>query len=131
MTPPSTVFVATFAALMVLYIGLGLRVAWLRIRLRVGIGEGKKPEHRPLRRAIRVHGNFAEWVPVTLFAIYLAEVRGAAPLWISILCGALVLGRIGHALGLTRSIGVSVGRTGGTALTLITLLVASVSAVLG
>lgn len=130
MVHPSTALAASTLALVVLYIGLGLRVAWLRIRLRVGIGEGKKPEHRPLKRAIRVHGNFGEWVPITLFVLLLAELRGVDPTVVGGLGAALVVARLGHAFGLSRSIGPSIGRTGGLTLHLLVLLGAAVAAVL-
>lgn len=107
---------------------LGLRVVYLRIKHKVGIGEGG---NRELKRAIRVHANFVEWVPFALIAIASAELRGADERWIWGLGGVLLFTRIGHALGLSRSIGPSIGRTGGMTLMFLVMLVALGLAVVG
>lgn len=112
---------ATVAAQVLLAIVLGLRVIVLRLRHRVGIGEG---DNRALKRAIRVHANLIEWVPFALMAIAAAELRGASEGWIWALGGLLLLSRLGHAFGLSRSIGPSVGRSGGMALMIAVTLVA-------
>lgn len=129
MRVPSLELAVTALVLAAMYVTLGVRVARLRVQLRVGIGEGNKPEHRPLKRAIRVHGNFAEWVPLTLLVLLIADLRGADPTLVGGLGAALVVSRIGHAVGLSRSIRSSLGRSGGVALTLCVLLVAAITAV--
>ena len=116
---------ATVAAHVLLAIALGLRVIVLRLRLKVGIGEGQS---RALKRAIRVHANCVEWVPFALLAIAAAELRGASEAWIWGLGGVLFVSRVGHAIGLSRSIGVSVGRSGGMVLMMGVMVVALVLA---
>lgn len=112
---------ATLAAHVVLAVVLGVRVIQLRLRHGVGIGDG---DQRPLRRAIRVHANFVEWVPLALLCVAAAELRGASEVWIWGLGAALLISRLGHAVGLQRSIGTSVGRSGGMMLMFTVMLVA-------
>ncbi len=118
----------TIAALVLVGLGLGLRVIVMRLTMKVGIGDGG---HRVLKRAIRAHANFAEWVPLTILALAAAELRGWGPTVIGGLGAVLVVARIGHGFGLSRFIGVSIGRTGGMSLNLIILLVAAVMAAVG
>lgn len=116
------------AAHVLLGILLGLRVIFLRLTRKVGIGDG---QDKDLRRAIRVHGNFVEWVPLALLALFAAEVRGAGEDWIWGLGGALLVSRLGHAFGLSRGIGLSVGRSGGMVLMFTVMGIACVLAVRG
>jgi uncharacterized membrane protein YecN with MAPEG domain len=55
-------------------------------------------------------------VPITLLALYVVEQRGAGAAWVAGLGGAVLLGRLGHAWGLSRKAGASPGRLGGLAL---------------
>ncbi len=55
-----------------------------------------------LARAVRVHANFAEYVPLSLLLIYFLETQTRANLCIHILCSALVIGRITHAIGVSQ-----------------------------
>ena len=96
---PSTAFALTLAAHAVFFTGLGLWIILLRRRHRVGIGDGG---NRELKRAIRVHGNFAEWVPMALLAILVADLRGVDPVIIGVLGAALFAGRASHAAALSR-----------------------------
>jgi uncharacterized membrane protein YecN with MAPEG domain len=113
--PPPVISALYAAPLGVLAVGLGARIALLRLRLRVGIGDGGKPE---LARAIRVHANLVETAPLALLLLALAE--STAALGTSALHGAgaaLVAGRLAHAFGLGRDSGASPGRFIGMALT--------------
>jgi len=109
-----------FASLHVLlFVVLSLRVILWRKRMRVGLGSGKD---EVLSRRVRVHANFAEYMPLALLLLALLELVGTRPVWLWS-CGALLLaGRVLHAWGLGRSAGVSAGRFIGTLLTLIVLL---------
>jgi uncharacterized membrane protein YecN with MAPEG domain len=51
---------------------------------------------------MRVHSNFAEYVPIMLFLIYLVEVQGGAGLFIHALGLCLLLGRCIHAYGVSQ-----------------------------
>jgi uncharacterized protein len=93
-----TAFYASLLA--ILYIFLSARViGWRRIR-RVELGHG---EDRELLRRMRVHANFAEYVPFTLLLMALAESM-APPRPIVHLVGIiLVAGRLLHAYGLSQT----------------------------
>ena len=110
-----------FAALHgLLLLVLVARVSRLRHGRRIGFGDGGDPE---LARAIRVHGNFVEHVPFALLLLGLLELSGLGALWLWIFGGVLLLARLMHAVGLSRSSGASFGRFYGTAFTWLVLLV--------
>ena len=109
MAAPVTGFYAALLAFLI--IALGLRVVVLRWRTRTGIGDGGD---RALARAIRVHGNAIEYVPIALLLMLVAELGHANP---SLLhgCGiALCAARVLHALGLSRRSGATPERFAGT-----------------
>ena len=54
-------------------------------------------------RAMRVHSNFAEYVPLSLLLLYLVEVQGGWPLLVHALGLCLVTGRLAHAYGVSRT----------------------------
>ncbi|MGY6553720.1 MAG: MAPEG family protein [Wenzhouxiangella sp.] len=110
-----------------LLLALSFQVVALRRRHGVGLGSGDQPA---LERAIRVHANFCEYVPLGLLLLLVLELSAALPSLILHALGVmLVLGRILHALGLSRSAGVSSGRFVGTLLTWLMLAVAALLAV--
>jgi uncharacterized membrane protein YecN with MAPEG domain len=114
---------ALYAGLLgLLFLVLCWRVVDQRRKGRVGLGSGGNPE---LERAIRVHGNFAEYVPFFLVLLLVAELGGAAAWVLHALGGVFLLSRIGHAYGLSSSGGTSRGRFFGTLFTWIALLLAA------
>ena len=115
---------ALYAGLIgILLIALAAGVSRLRRRHKVGLGDGG---NRDLQRAIRVHGNAVEWAVPALLLLLVAELNRAPPLLLHA-CGiAIVLGRVLHAFGLSRSGGVSFGRFVGTGLSWGALAVLSV-----
>jgi uncharacterized membrane protein YecN with MAPEG domain len=66
----------------------------LRRKNKVGLGSGGNVE---LERAIRAHGNFAEYVPFGLLLIACLELNGAYWWIVAILGIALITGRLIHA----------------------------------
>ena len=79
---------------------LSLRVVGLRRVARINLGDGGNQE---MTRRIRVHGNFIEYVPLTLILMALAELQGQ-PAWAVHLIGAcLVIGRLAHAYGVGKT----------------------------
>jgi uncharacterized protein len=102
------------ALLALLLLALAFRVVVLRWRTKTGIGDGGD---RRLARAIRVHGNAIEYVPIALVLLLVAEVGGANPALLHG-CGiGLVAARFLHAAGLARTSGASLERVAGTAAT--------------
>lgn len=104
-----------YAALFgLLYILLSLRV--VRQRQRDGRAWGEGGEGR-LRNLVRAHGNFAEYAPMGLLLLLLAEVQGA-PAWAVHLTGAsLLAGRLVHAFALAERPTVLPWRVAGMVLT--------------
>ena len=97
-----------------LLILLALRVSYLLRELRTGLGDGGDPR---LARAIRVHANAVEWALPAIILLLLAELTRASPLLLHA-CGiAVVVGRVLHAIGLSRTGGSSFGRFAGSGLT--------------
>ncbi len=116
MNAPITSFFAGILAL--LFVALAARVVLQRRAMRTGLGHGG---HASLERAIRVHGNAAEYVPFALVLMLLFEL-GGGPAWALWLGGCTLLaGRLLHILGLSRYSGISFGRFWGTALTWCTI----------
>lgn len=113
-----TAIYAGLAAL--LLVALSVHIIRLRWRYLVGMGDGGQPV---LARAIRVHGNFIEYVPIALILMLLIERAGYAPWVVHALGLALIVGRAAHAWGLGRDDGPSIGRAVGMALTFGTLLI--------
>ncbi|RWU12676.1 glutathione S-transferase [Pseudidiomarina gelatinasegens] len=96
--------------LTLLYFALSVNIIRLRWRDRVGLGTG---DSQDLKVAVRIHGNFAEYVPLSLLLLVVMELQGAAVDLLYGLGAALFVARICHALGLTMSVGPSWARTVG------------------
>jgi hypothetical protein len=110
-----------------LLLALSLLVVRQRQKHKVMIGDGGAEE---LLRANRAFGNATEYVPAALIGLAVLAAVGANPLIIHGLGAALLVGRIGHAVGLSRSAGTSAGRFVGTLLTWLVLLFTGVLLVL-
>lgn len=122
--PPFAVTPLYAALCAILLIALSLRVARLRGSLKVALGDGGE---RALQKAIRVQGNFIEYVPMALLLLFLLELSRQAPLWALHALGAsLLLGRILHAIGLSTSAGLSFGRFVGITLTFAMILITAI-----
>lgn len=91
---------ALYAGLLaVLLIALSTRV--IRIRRGQGIALGDAGD-RDLQRRIRAHANFAEYAPMGLILLGLAESLGAWALLLHLVGLVLLAGRAMHALGISR-----------------------------
>lgn len=113
------------AALLVML--LAMRVMWLRNTHRVALGDG---DDAVLRRAIRVHANAIEYVPLALLLLVVMALE-QAPAWQLHACGiTLIVARLLHAFGLSRFGGRSFGRALGAGLTLLVMLAMAVLLVL-
>ena len=120
--PRITLLVASLHVM--LFLLLSLRVVLHRRSQKIGVGTGGDPA---LARKVRVHANFAEYVPLALLLLGLLEVVGSPSILIWVCASALLLGRVLHAAGLGRSAGYSFGRFTGTVLTWGVLLVMAVA----
>ena len=114
-----------FASLnLLLMLVLLARISRHRHGHHIGLGDGGDAV---LSRKIRVHGNFIENAPITLLMLALLESCGLSAPWLWGYGGALLLGRVMHAVGLSRSGGRSPGRLWGTALTWLVMLAMALS----
>jgi uncharacterized membrane protein YecN with MAPEG domain len=112
------------AILAILYVGLSVRT--LRLRRLLGIPIGDSGNERMLR-AIRAHGNFAEYVPLALLLTFMAEVAGANTAIIHFVCALLLLGRFSHAFGVSRTPETYAFRVFGMAMTFTAMLVCALT----
>ena len=107
------VYAVLATALGVWFLVLCVRVIVLRQRSGVGFGSGGDAE---LERRARIQGNFAEYVPLALLLLGMAELRWAGSVWLHLGCALLLAGRLAHAVGLSRpstdQLGRVVGMTG-------------------
>ena len=114
--------VPRYAALLaLLFAALSVRTLRLRRVLRIAIGDAG---NATMLRAMRVHSNFAEYVPLSLLLIYLVEINGGRAWLVHGLGLCLLLGRLSHAFGVSRADEDYRLRVVGMALTL-TALIAS------
>ena len=81
------------------FVVLSFRTLLLRRKLGIAIGNGNELS---LTRAARAHSNFAEYVPISLILIYFREIQMGSDLWIHALCILLLIGRIIHAIGVSK-----------------------------
>ena len=126
MAPPALPFVAAFYAALtgLLCVVLASLVIRQRMQTRISIGDGGDDR---LGRMARVFGNFAEYAALVLVLLALIEICGG-PRWLVHVLGAgFIIGRLAHAYGLASTLAVNPGRSAGIALTLLTILVASVT----
>jgi uncharacterized membrane protein YecN with MAPEG domain len=92
--------IAGYAAILgFVFVALSLRVIRLRRSGQIALGSGGQPL---LRKAIRAHANFAEYVPMALLLIALAESQGVWPSVIHGLALSLLAGRLLHAYGVSQ-----------------------------
>ena len=97
---------------------LTLRVFAVRQPSGVMLGTGG---NRRLERAVRVHANFAEYVPLFVATLAVAELCGVAAWLLHALGAAMLAGRVLHAAGMSREPDIVALRAGGIALTLLAL----------
>lgn len=113
-----------YAALFgVFYIWLSLRVVTLRRVHRQDIGDGG---HTNLARAIRVHSNAQEYVPLTLILLLCYEMSTQNSIVVHAAGGLLLLARLLHFWGFGLHRGVSIGRTFGAGLNFALILMLAI-----
>ena len=108
--------------LAIIFVVLSVRTLRLRRSLKIAIGDAGD---KRMLRAIRVHSNFAEYVPFALLMIYLVETSGANPVFVHGICLCLLIGRLSHAFGVSRADEQFQYRVAGMALTFTALLVSA------
>ena len=94
---PITLTIAGAAAL--LNIWLGGRIGRLRVAHKISIGDGG---NEALTARMRAQANFIENAPLFLILLGLIEAAVGSPLWLWVVAGVFILGRICHGLGMSR-----------------------------
>ncbi|WP_421703510.1 MAPEG family protein [Aliiroseovarius sp.] len=120
-----TAIYAGLAAL--LFTWLSFRISLIRLRVRVSYGDGKD---RVLGRAIRMQGNSAEYLPLGLILVGLAEALHA-PSGVVHLLGLMLLGgRAAYLIGYGRERQILLLRQLGMVLTYLQLALGGVAVLL-
>ena len=115
------IFSSFFAVLFVL---LSINVIKERRKHKVGIGTGR---NKSVERAMRVHANFAEYVPFALLLMALLELNKANSLLLIGLCSVLLVGRLVHAFGVSMENERFAYRVSGMVMTFTVILIAGVA----
>ena len=116
--PVSALLAGVFAGMLVMLSG---PVSFRRIATKTSLGEGTDPL---LQRLIRTQGNFTEFVPLGLMALFFVEIGGAGGRQAWIIGGLLLAGRLFHAISMM--IGFKIGRSVGMILTYASLVTSAV-----
>lgn len=109
--------------LSLLFVALSIKTIRLRRELKIGVGDGGNAK---MTRAMRVHSNFAEYVPLCLLMFLLAEFYTAPTFLLHFLGAGLLIGRLSHAYGVSQLKENFVFRISGMLLTFTTLLLATI-----
>jgi len=111
------------AILALLYVYLSARTIGFRRKSRVSIGDGGDQE---LLRAVRMHANFSEYVPISLILLTFVELQAAPLLLVHVLGSLLLIARISHAYGISSVQAKGIFRVGGMAGTFTTITIAAI-----
>ena len=106
-----------------LNIGLALVVSRVRGSQKVSLGHGESPV---MLKAVRAHGNNAEFVPLALVMLLIAELMGGSSLWLHVLGGSLTVARIAQPIGIYQEKAPNAARFIGTAVTWVMILATAV-----
>lgn len=121
-------YTALYASVFALfYLALAYNVVRHRWRARVVIGDGGDAA---LIRAIRVHANAAEYVPLALLLLAMYEFNGGLTMLVHVFGISLLIARVLHLVGLGKSSGRSRGRYYGTLITWIVIVAVSIGNIL-
>ncbi len=121
---------ATAGILGLIYLARSGNVSAARRKTGISLGDGGgRPEAEPLVVAMRMHANFAEYVPLALILLGGIELAGGGHTLLVILAVLLVLGRLSHPFGMMRP-APNPFRAAGAILTWAVILIASLWALI-
>lgn len=120
--PITALYVLPLALVLII---LSFRTIAYRRQHRISLGDGGD---RLLLQRMRVHANCAEYTPIALLAMALAESLAAPALILHVIGVTLVTGRVLHAFGMSQSPQIMPLRVGGMVLTLTAIGIASLAA---
>ena len=113
-----TVTAVTAGLLALVYLVLSIRVIKLRGQNSISLGDGG---NEALQRAIRGHGNFAEYAPMGVLLLLIAELQSVNAFVLIALAVVLLVGRICHGYAFAFTAGSPVLRQAGMILTFLTI----------
>lgn len=122
MVLPITAFYVSLLGICYLY--LSFLVVGIRRKNQISLGDGGNED---LKRLTRAHGNFSEYVPITLIMIACFEANTGQAWAVHSLACSLLIGRVLHAYGLSNHVGASWQRIVGMVLTFLAMLVAAIA----
>ena len=108
--------------LTLLYFVLAVRIIKLRWRDKVPLGVG---ESKDLHKAVRIHANFNEYVPLVLGLMLMMELTDASAIMLHGMGAIFFLGRVLHAMGISKTSGTSWMRFTGMISTFAVMLIAA------
>jgi len=103
---------------------LGVSVSMMRVPKKIEHGDGGDER---LRRVIRTHGNFAEFVPLALLVMLILEIEGGSATLLHGLGIVLIVARILHVVGMIGEQDIRPARAGGALLTHLVIGVAALN----
>jgi uncharacterized protein len=115
------------ATLALLFLVLSVRTLRLRRQLKISLGDAGD---RRMLRAMRVHSNFAEYVPLALVLMLMLELQGTRAGWLHGLGATLVLARALHAYGVSQGNEQLRFRVAGVVLTLTCIALSALALIL-
>jgi uncharacterized membrane protein YecN with MAPEG domain len=92
------IYLVCSGVLVILYFALALNVSRMRGQTKTGIGGGADPSG-PLNKAVRAHGNAAEYVPIFV-ALFLYFSLTSPSGWIPWVVVIVTIARVLHAAGM-------------------------------
>ncbi len=101
-------------------LALAIYVAIRRGQTKISLGDGG---NESMLQAIRVQGNYLEYVPIALLMILVLELMQTSSIILHVMGGLLIIGRLAHWQGLHSNPGRSKGRGIGTSLTFVVYLI--------
>ena len=120
---PLLTIVPIYAAIFgLMFVYLSVRVIKQRRSAKVSLGDGDNPT---LRKAIAVHNNFSQYVPLALLLIAFVELSHASATITHGLCACLLVGRVAHAYGLAQPVQIMKLRQIGVLLTFGVIVIAA------
>lgn len=119
---------ALYAGLLTfVFVFLAINVIRVRHQAQIAVGDGG---NKILIRRMRVHANFAEYVPLVLVLMALIEVMKGSYILLHVMGLALLIGRISHAYGMSSERENFVFRMMGMAATFGVLLIGAASCII-
>jgi uncharacterized protein len=122
-------------AVAALYIGL-CALLLLALAINVGLRRGAQNALEPgaagdpaLVRAVRAHGNFAEYAPIVLLIVLVLALLQTPPLLLHLLGASFLIGRILHALGMMQPSHPNALRFIGNLITALALLIGGAASI--